>query len=247
MPTQRKITDKIGEIINPRFDQFKQATIGDLHFHGHTFASREAIEMVKRGDVSGISAEHVGAEVLKGGKLVAESILYLGAALVNKGACKTCTIPHQAEARRNAAAAGDSMTGEENNDPVQGEEIDVRMLSEQFEGRIGAIENELKEKPDVVDPAEFRQLSETLNGAMETVSGFGDVQVKMDEMTETIRQLGEKLDAAEGEIRALKEVPRYHTEHSEDNPFADDDDDFRALSSEKITIGRNGTITKKRW
>lgn len=242
MPTQRKITDKIGEIINPRFDESMRAVVGDLHFHGHTFASREAIGLVKHGDVDGISAEHIGAEVMKEGKLIAESIMYLGGALVERGACKTCVIPSQAASRLNSAAVGDNMTGKEKDPTI---EESVKMLSESFDKRIGAVETKLKEEPEMVTTEQFRQLSDTVKGTVDTVAEMKDMETKLTEMTDTVRQLSEKLVASEKEIKMLKDLPQFHTEHGGDNPFADDkDSEYRALSS--IEIDASGTISKAR-
>ncbi len=96
----RSITDKIGEVRNPHYQA--GAVKGDLWLHGKTTASRDTIALVKAGLVNSVSVEHGGSEVYNRARnrYEAESITFAGLAIVNKGACSTCTINNEAEILR---------------------------------------------------------------------------------------------------------------------------------------------------
>lgn len=88
----RSITDKIGEIRNPHYNN--GAVIGDLWLHGKTQASRDTTELIKAGLVNWVSVEHGGAEEYNPstGRNEAKSLIFGGVAVVNRGACTICTI-----------------------------------------------------------------------------------------------------------------------------------------------------------
>ena len=88
----RDITDKIGTVLNPRAGE--SGVVGDLHLHGKTERSRSVIAMIRSGDANYVSVEHGGTESWNKTtkRLEATGMEYYGAAVVNRGACATCTI-----------------------------------------------------------------------------------------------------------------------------------------------------------
>lgn len=93
--TPRSITDKIGEIKNPRFEN--GAVFGDLWLHGKTQTSRDTIELIKNNLVKAVSVEHGGKERWNttNKRYEIEEIIFLGCAVVNRGACSTCKIENE--------------------------------------------------------------------------------------------------------------------------------------------------------
>lgn len=91
----RSITDKIGEVRNPRYND--GAVIGDLWLHEKTQASRDTAELIKAGLVNYVSVEHGGKERWNAAekRYDAEEIVFGGVAVVNRGACKVCTIHNE--------------------------------------------------------------------------------------------------------------------------------------------------------
>jgi hypothetical protein len=88
----RDITDKVGDIREPRYEN--EAVTGDIFLHGGTQKSRDVIELVKRKLVSFVSVEHGGSERYNTATRQSEasSLVFSGIAVVNKGACKLCRI-----------------------------------------------------------------------------------------------------------------------------------------------------------
>lgn len=94
-PIARDITDKIGEVQNPHFDT--DAVVGDIFLHGKTQKSRDTVELVKAGMANFVSVEHFGKESFNPaeGRVEAEELSFIGAAIVSKGACGVCTIENE--------------------------------------------------------------------------------------------------------------------------------------------------------
>ncbi len=94
--TVRDITDKIGEIQNPHFEL--DAVMGDIFLHGKTQKSKDTIELVKAKQANFVSVEHGGKEFYNSveRRFEAEELIFGGAAIVSKGACKVCTIQNEA-------------------------------------------------------------------------------------------------------------------------------------------------------
>jgi hypothetical protein len=95
----RSITEKIGEIRNPRYNG--GAVIGDLWLHEKTQTSRDTAELIKAGLVDYVSVEHGGKERWNAQekRYDAEELVFGGVAVVNKGACKVCTIHNESETK----------------------------------------------------------------------------------------------------------------------------------------------------
>ncbi len=91
----RSIIDKIGEVRNYRYQN--EAVIGDLWLHEKTQTSRDAAELIKAGLVNYVSVEHGGKERWNATekRYDAEEIIFGGVAIVNRGACKVCTINNE--------------------------------------------------------------------------------------------------------------------------------------------------------
>jgi chaperonin cofactor prefoldin len=97
----RAITEKVGIISNQRFEG--DAIIGDIFLHGRTQESRDTIAYVRWAQEKGIpvysSVEHVGQETWneRDRRYELTSLQMVGAAIVNVGACQTCTLPRANE------------------------------------------------------------------------------------------------------------------------------------------------------
>ncbi|MFA7167782.1 MAG: hypothetical protein WC096_02670 [Sphaerochaetaceae bacterium] len=91
------ITDKIADIVNPRFQE--DGIYADLKYHGATTQSQDAIKYLKYASKNGIevfsSVEHSGEEEYNAAerRMDAKTLVFFGAAMVNRGACQTCQIP----------------------------------------------------------------------------------------------------------------------------------------------------------
>lgn len=94
----RDITDKVGEVRSPRYEN--DSIVGDIYLHGGTQKSRDVVELVKRKLVSYVSVEHGGTERMnpETRQMEAASLTFYGLAIVNKGACKLCRINEAAPA-----------------------------------------------------------------------------------------------------------------------------------------------------
>lgn len=98
----RSITDRIGLIENPHFAD--DAVVADLRLHAATQTSRDTIGVIKEARARGkdvwVSVEHGGAESWNADEMrwEASGIDFYGAAVVNRGACKICTLPRSNEA-----------------------------------------------------------------------------------------------------------------------------------------------------
>lgn len=97
--TPRDITEKIGEIKNPRYEN--GVIYGDVHYHGLNERSRDTIRMVlaaREGKISMpyVSVEHGGSEIYnpQTRRMEAKDIVFYGSATVNQGACRKCRL-HQ--------------------------------------------------------------------------------------------------------------------------------------------------------
>jgi uncharacterized coiled-coil protein SlyX len=91
----RTINQKVGRIESPRFED--DAVVGDLVLHGLPGTdSPGAIAMIEAGEADYFSAELTGTERWNAERKLYEmqSITFLGGAVVNRGACSTCTLRH---------------------------------------------------------------------------------------------------------------------------------------------------------
>lgn len=97
----RRITEKVGIVLNPRFEG--DAVVGDILLHGKTLESKDTIAYIKWAQGQGIkvftSVEHGGDETWNEAERRYEltSLYFTGAAIVNIGACSTCALPRENE------------------------------------------------------------------------------------------------------------------------------------------------------
>lgn len=119
----RSITEKIGEVKNPRYQD--GAVKGDLFLHGKTQASRDTIELIKAGLVNWVSVEHGGDEGFNQAtnRLEAKSLIFGGVAVVNRGACTVCTINNSQNEQKEPVPAPVQ-------EPVQLEQLDIELIKE---------------------------------------------------------------------------------------------------------------------
>ena len=90
----RAVTDKIGEVRNPRYDATEQGVVADLYYHGLTTASRDTIALINAGMTDAVSVELADQEVFNPDtkRMEATYVRFDGLANVDRGACKTCKI-----------------------------------------------------------------------------------------------------------------------------------------------------------
>jgi len=196
----RDATDKVAELLNPRFQE--GAVVGDIFLHGATQKSRDMIELVKRKLIAFVSVEHTGDERYNAStrQLEATSINFSGFAFVNKGACKLCRI--------NEAAPLASASIEEAPLEVQDETMDTKEL----EAKMDAMSKELAElkAPKVIETvAPVVDNSRELAELEEVKAVRGELETLRAQMKELMSQPA----AAPVAVAAPVEAPK--TEHKE--------------------------------
>lgn len=178
----RSITDKIGEIVNQRYNAGK--VIGDLILHGKTQTSRDTIELITSELVNAISVEHGGRERWDPdtNAYQAEEIIFYGAAIVNKGACSVCTINN--EASRSSAEAND-------------------MEIKELETKLAEAEGKIKEL------SEASATKETLSELEAKITDLAGTAVKIKELEEKLAAIegSEKITELEGRIEKIEKTP----------------------------------------
>lgn len=93
----RAVTDKVGRVENVRYGG--GAVVGDVNLHGITQNSRDAAALVEAGEINYVSVETLGRDIYnpETREYEAQEIQFTGLALVNRGACKVCTLRENAE------------------------------------------------------------------------------------------------------------------------------------------------------
>ena len=146
----RAITEKVGEIQNPRYEN--EAVVGDIVMHGLNQMSRDAIEMVVAELANYVSVECYGLEHwdADNDRYVAEDLTFYGIAVVNMGACETCKLNES----QSSAEANGKMTKEleEKLTEAEGKISELSAASEakdvklvELETKLGEIDNQLVE------------------------------------------------------------------------------------------------------
>jgi len=142
--TPRDITDKIATIRNLRYDQ---GVIGDLFYHGQTTKSKDAISLIKAAAAGTIPWPYSSVEMMTRDKWIlseklyeAQEITFLGAAMVDEGACRTCKI-------RNNEAADPTPEPEQEQVTEPAKELEQEMTdTKELEAAITAATAPLLEK-----------------------------------------------------------------------------------------------------
>lgn len=226
----RSITDKIGEVRNPRYND--GAVIGDLWLHEKTQTSRDTAELIKAGQVNYVSVEHGGKERWNAAekRYDAEELVFGGVAVVNRGACKVCTINNEEISHSQAQEAFDNMTKEEDIKKLEAE----RQLQEasRKDPDIAALEAQLTE----VSKQRQLQRDVELESAKARIAELEQVN------KDNIRKLAEvehggRVKELQAEIAKLHAEPVYHTrittnEHAATSRELElDNDEFPAFTA----------------
>lgn len=174
----RDITDKIGEIRNPRAGA--RGVLGDLHLHGASAKSRDVIGMIRSGHANYVSVEHYSAEEYNPDtkRLEAVALEFVGCAVVNRGACATCTIPRDNE-------DGSDGTGDDSQER--------------------SMEEKLKQLADALDA--LKAENKALADEFAAFKKARELEQPTDEPAPAVKELTDKLAAAEARIKALEEEP----------------------------------------
>jgi len=146
----RSITDKIGRVLNHRFED--AAVKGDIFWHGLTSQSKDAIALVKAGEINYVSVEHGGEERYnpETKRMEAETLTFLGLATVNRGACEACRI--------RASEATD-------NPPAEPEESEMEI--KELEAKLAQLEVKNKElEAKIAAPAPKIEVPKELSDSM---------------------------------------------------------------------------------
>ena len=144
----RAVTDKIGRVENVTYKD--GAVVGDVNLHGLTQNSRDAAALVEAGEINFVSVETVGKDKWNPGtrEYEATDITFTGLALVNRGACKVCTL------RENSEPAPDSV-------PAPAPEDTIEEDHEMAEIDVNALKDELRKELSGVYDGKIKELSES--------------------------------------------------------------------------------------
>ena len=180
----RAIDEKVGEIINPRFES--DAVMGDVFLHLASSRSRDYAEMAKRGVVEDVSAELGTMDTYdKATKTYNATYLeFTGVAAVDKGACKVCGLRgHEAE---------ECVPEEKGMEKAEVEQM-LTALKAEFLGEIEKLGKRFDSVPPAAKPEELKGLSDKLDGA---IKAHG-------ELTEKVKML----DSYEPRLKKLESEP----------------------------------------
>lgn len=224
----RSITDKIGEIRNPRYNG--GAVIGDLWLHEKTQTSRDTAELIKAGLVDYVSVEHGGKERWnqKEQRYDAEEIVFGGVAVVNKGACKVCTIHNETGTEDEIVQISHSWHLPSNNQGVDNQTMtkedsaaDPKGTAAEREAELRALQAQVSEVKKSDLQALEAQLEEAKKNITHSLSaqlaGAGQRIAELEmENKELLRKLHDfehnsKIKELQAEIAKLSVEPVYHT------------------------------------
>jgi len=182
------VTDRLGEVTNPRYDAKLGAVVGDVLYDGLTQASRDgaalALGRVRMGKPLAVSVEWYGDAVYnaKEKREEAADIHFTGLAAVDRGACKRCTLP---------AALEDADQMNEGENDMEAEEL--KQMLESFKAEVlAAVEEKLAAFKDGLEPGEPAEPEDK-------------------EMSEAVDKLTKELSEAMRKIEALEKRPQPRT------------------------------------
>ncbi|HQJ88742.1 MAG TPA: hypothetical protein PLY91_09405 [Methanoregulaceae archaeon] len=196
----RRITEKVGTVLNPHFEN--DAVVGDLALHGLTSESRDTIALIEAGEANYVSVEHTGRERWNVGRKVheAQEILFLGAAVVNRGACARCTLranedgdipEHEPEPDAPAADTASEPDDGQGTRPETVEVVDMTETPEpekDFSGQIAALEAAVApldlgqlEKAAALEAAttELAEIKRQLEEAQQKIAAFDEIDARL--------------------------------------------------------------------
>lgn len=183
------VTDRLGEVLDPRYDAKLGAIVGDVLYDGLTQASRDgaalALGRVRMGKPLAVSVEWYGDAVYnaKEKREEAADIHFTGLAAVDRGACKRCTLPAALEdADQNQSEGENDMEAEE-----------LKQMLESFKAEVlAAVEEKLAAFKDGLEPGEPAEPEDK-------------------EMSEAVDKLTKELSEAMRKIEALEKRPQPRT------------------------------------
>lgn len=205
----RNITDKVGEVLNPRYSQNDSAVVGDLYLHGKTQQSRDTIALIKAKQANYVSVEHGGAEAYnkETRRNESKSLIFTGLAIVNRGACGKCTIRSNEAAPADVeASASTSITQPEahlkilNEDEKMTDHKEAAAAPETVGDHTHAVA-----VPQTEAVAPNKELEEATAKAASLAKELEGAKAALTDSDAKAKELAEKLAKVEGENKALAE------------------------------------------
>ena len=211
-------TDHIGFLRNPRMKEGKIEM--DLHAHGKTQSSRDAIGMWEAGMLIDLSAEITSMDELitqDGNKqLVGTDIRPFGVAWVLKGACTVCKVDGKGMSSTLCPTTGQKCKCNDHQDIKLTEASDGGAVIKNEGGPDMGNEEDVKELKEKLEKTEatIKELTDTATDTEQSTKDM-TAQAKKDsetikELTETVKELTEKSDKVDElskELEAIKELP----------------------------------------
>lgn len=196
----RSITDKIGEVMNQRFED--NAVMGSIWLHGRTAASKDTIKLVESKDADYVSVEHTGKESWDGPnrRYEAIDINFLGAAIVDKGACAVCRLNADGTPfSRLLAVEADTMSNEKDKD------TDTSGVEEKFKEFSEASEAKLRELETKINDFE-KSLTDKITEKDATIKELSEKVESLDKLRELSGKIGELEKGDKEIITRVKEL-----------------------------------------
>ena len=174
----RDITEKVGAVENPRY--LDRAVVGDIRLHGLTQRSRDTVALVREGVANYVSVEHTGTGLwnTETRQYEAGEIAFYGAAIVNQGACATCTL------------RGNEGAPEETDMELKELEAALKAATDKIaalETQAATAETKVKELEAALTPAEDPKIKE-LEKALADQKAAHETKVK--ELEAAIKKIG---------------------------------------------------------
>jgi len=146
----RSIDEKVGEILNPRFES--DAVMGDVFLHMASSRSRDYAEMAKRGVVEDVSAELGTTDTYdKATKTYNATYLeFTGVAAVDRGACTVCGL--RGHGLEDCPEEKEAMETAEFEKMLAAFKVDI----------LGEMDKKFSAIPPTVKPEELKGLSDAL-------------------------------------------------------------------------------------
>ncbi len=207
----RSITDKIGEVRNPQYND--GAVMGDLWLHEKTQTSRDTAELIKAGLVNYVSVEHGGKERWNAAekRYDAEELIFRGVAVVNRGACAVCTISNEEITSSHSCA-------KEAPDTIMTKEDETKTLEAEKERQLQAASTKQKDPDIVALEAQLTEVSKQrqLQRDVELDSAKAKIAELEQQNAEIMRKLvgvehDSRVKELERKITELSKEPVYHT------------------------------------
>lgn len=198
----RSITDKIGKITNQRFED--NAVMGSVWLHGKTAASKDTINLIKSDNAQYISVEHTGKEQWDGPNRRYESIdiNFIGAAVVDKGACAVCRLSEDGTPISQLLAEEADIMSQDNKDKdTSGVEEKFKEFSEASEAKIRELESKIVQLEDSI-PKTVEEMTvgiKELSEKIESLESLRELSGKYDELTKDKKEISTRIKELEAQ------------------------------------------------